>query len=88
MLAASVLLTGSFAACNRAGDGLRFYGTVDIREVTLGFRVAGRVADLAVDEGDRVHAGEVIARLDATPIELEVNAVSYTHLTLPTNREV
>ena len=56
------------------GDGrLVLYGNVDIREVNLGFRVAGRVASLAVDEGDAVHAGQVLGQLDAAPIERELH---------------
>jgi len=54
------------------GD-LILYGNVDIREVTLGFRVAGRLAALGVDEGDAVHSGQELARLDVVPIELERN---------------
>lgn len=52
---------------------LVLYGNVDIREVTIGFRVAGRVEKLEVDEGDPVTAGQEVARLDPTPLELEVN---------------
>jgi HlyD family secretion protein len=58
---------------SRSADELALYGNVDIREVNLGFRVSGRLAALAVDEGDTVHAGDVLARLDPTPIELELN---------------
>jgi len=47
------------------------YGNIDIREVTLGFRVAGRVAKLAVDEGDAVREGQELARLDTQPLEIE-----------------
>lgn len=46
---------------------LTLYGNVDIREVTLGFRVPGKLAKLLYDEGDKVKAGEVIARLDDEP---------------------
>ena len=57
----------------RQGDGgLVLYGNVDIREVNLGFRVAGRVASLAVDEGDVVHTGQALGQLDAAPIEREL----------------
>lgn len=52
---------------------LTLYGNVDIREVTVGFRVAGRLASLGVDEGDPVRAGQEIARLDATPLQLELD---------------
>lgn len=55
-----------------ADPALTLYGNVDIREVTLGFRVAGRLAKLAYDEGDKVKAGEVIARLDDEPYRHQV----------------
>ncbi len=44
---------------------LKLYGNVDIREVELSFRVPGRVAEVRVDEGDTVRAGDVLAVLDA-----------------------
>lgn len=46
---------------------LTLYGNVDIRTVNLGFRVGGRLAQLAVDEGDAVHPGQVLAKLDDAP---------------------
>jgi HlyD family secretion protein len=58
---------------NRGSGELTLYGNVDIREVTLGFRVAGRLATLSVDEGDSVHASQELARLDTVPIQLELN---------------
>jgi HlyD family secretion protein len=48
------------------------YGNVDIRQVSLGFRVDGRLAALAVDEGDMVRSGVVLGRLDAAPFEAAV----------------
>lgn len=44
-------------------------GNVDIREVNLAFRVSGRVAEMLVDEGDHIQAGETVARVDAAPFE-------------------
>lgn len=46
-------------------------GSIDIRQVGLGFRVNGRVAEVLVDEGDRIEAGAVLARLDLAPPENE-----------------
>ncbi|HYB63827.1 MAG TPA: secretion protein HlyD [Steroidobacteraceae bacterium] len=60
-------------ARNARARELVLYGNVDIREVTIGFRVAGRVEKLEVDEGDSVTAGQEVARLDPTPLELEAN---------------
>lgn len=48
------------------------YGNVDIRQVSLGFRVNGRLASLAVDEGDMIKSGDVLGKLDATPNEAAV----------------
>ena len=52
---------------------LVLYGNVDIREVNLGFRVSGRVAKVLCDEGDPVHAGELIAQLDDEPYRRELD---------------
>lgn len=52
-----------------AGDTLTLYGNVDIRQVELAFRVGGRLDVLAVDEGDAVQAGQLLARLDPKPLE-------------------
>lgn len=46
---------------------LTLYGNVDIRTVNLGFRVSGRLAELMVDEGDTVQAGQQLGRLDDAP---------------------
>ncbi|TKI05382.1 secretion protein HlyD [Martelella alba] len=46
---------------------LTLYGNVDIRTVDLAFRVGGRLAQLAVDEGDAIHPGQVLAKLDDAP---------------------
>src|SRR4051794_24865784 len=48
------------------------FGNVDIREVNLGFRVSGRVAQVLRDEGDTVKTGDVVARLDDEPYRCEV----------------
>ncbi|MCM5552106.1 secretion protein HlyD [Pleomorphomonas sp. NRK KF1] len=50
------------------------YGNVDIRQVSLGFRVAGRLAAVVVEEGDVVKTGDVLARLDSGPYEISVRA--------------
>lgn len=48
-----------------ANGKMKLYGNVDIREVELSFRVPGRLAEVRVDEGDAVKAGDVLATLDA-----------------------
>jgi HlyD family secretion protein len=39
-------------------------GNIDVRQVNLSFKVDGRIETLAVDEGDFVKAGQVLATLD------------------------
>ena len=51
---------------------LTLHGNIDIREVSLGFRVSGRVAEVLHDEGASVSAGDTLARLDPAPIQQEV----------------
>jgi HlyD family secretion protein len=41
------------------------YGNVDIRQVELGFRVSGRIAQMKFEEGETVTAGTELAELDA-----------------------
>lgn len=57
---------------NQSATELTLQGNVDIRDVNLGFRVGGRLAAMAVDEGDSVKAGDVLAKLDPAPYEREV----------------
>ncbi|MFQ2246580.1 secretion protein HlyD [Aeromonas enteropelogenes] len=52
----------------RPADGSVLYGNVDIRDVNLAFRVGGRVNEVLVDEGDAVQAGQLLARLDPSPL--------------------
>lgn len=51
----------------RQESGLTLYGNVDIRTVNMSFRVGGRLASLAVDEGDAVKPGQVVGALDQAP---------------------
>ena len=68
-LALAVLVAGGvWYHYHKAGQSLTLYGNVDVREVDLGFRVGGRIASLAVDEGMRVPAGAELGRLDGKPL--------------------
>lgn len=46
------------------GDRLTLYGNVDIREINAAFYDSGRIQQLLVQEGDKVHKGELLATLD------------------------
>lgn len=58
----------------RGTEAKVLYGNVDIRDVSLAFRVAGRVATVAVDEGDVVHQGQMLAVLDGEPLRNNVRS--------------
>jgi HlyD family secretion protein len=47
-----------------AGGGLQASGTVEAVEVQIGAELAGRVAEIFVDKGDLVKAGDQLFRLD------------------------
>ncbi|MDR2697522.1 MAG: secretion protein HlyD [Holophagales bacterium] len=57
-----------------APESVTLYGSVDIREAALAFRVSGRVADIKVDEGDAVKAGDALAALDTEPFQNTADA--------------
>ena len=52
-----------------ASEELVLYGNIDLREVDLAFNDSQRVASVLVREGDAVHKGEVLARLDTSRLE-------------------
>ncbi len=60
----------------QAGDASReFVGVVRARyETDLGFRVAGKIVARPVNAGDRVRAGDVIARIDAQDLQLQMES--------------
>lgn len=55
----------------QAEQYLVLQGNIDIRQVQLGFRVNGRIAEMFVEEGDRVEAGTALAHLDPESLENE-----------------
>jgi RND family efflux transporter MFP subunit len=60
----------------QAEDAARdFVGVVRARyETDLGFRVGGKMVARPVNMGDRVHAGDVVARLDPEDLRLQVES--------------
>ena len=48
-------------------------GNVEVTEVNVGFKIAGRVIERLVDEGFQVRTGDVIARLDRVELETVVS---------------
>src|SRR4029434_9986829 len=54
---------------------LVLHGNVDLRQVDLAFNNSERIAAVLVQEGDRVHQGQVLARLDTSRLEPQLAQV-------------
>jgi HlyD family secretion protein len=50
---------------------LLLYGNVDLRQIELAFNNSERIAEVLVQEGDRVTRGQVLARLDTSRLKAE-----------------
>lgn len=53
-----------FTGCLKKEDETKFYGNVDLRTVSLAFRVSGKIKNLHFDEGQKVKEGELLAKLE------------------------
>jgi len=67
----AVLWQRSHQGGNTGGE-LKLYGTMDIRDADLAFTEEERIAAVLVEEGDRVKAGQVLARLNTERIEAQI----------------
>jgi membrane fusion protein, multidrug efflux system len=71
------------------GRTLTYSGVVRARiESAMGFRVAGKIVERAVNVGDRVEVGQVIARLDETDLKLAENSARAAVAAARSRREV
>src|ERR1017187_2887809 len=65
ILAAAGAAIWAFRGMGKTPDNrLMISGNIELEEVTIGFKTAGRLMERTVDEGDAVKKGQVIARLD------------------------
>jgi HlyD family secretion protein len=72
-LAIAAIATRGFGLLGPADDGpLVLYGNVDIREVDMAFRVPGRIDHVAVEEGEQVERGALLATLDTDSVEARI----------------
>jgi HlyD family secretion protein len=74
VLVASILALAFLPACRGKDDGrtVRLGGRIEAPLVDLAPKVAGRVVEVAVREGDRVKAGDLLVRLDLGDTALAV----------------
>ncbi len=71
VIAAAVVAAAACAAPPPSNE-LRVSGHVEATEVRVAAEAGGRLVELAVAEGDRVEAGDVVARVDTREVELEI----------------
>jgi multidrug resistance efflux pump len=62
---------GFFWPFGRKGQTLTLPGVVEIQEVRLGSKIAGRVAEVLINEGDIVKPGQLLVRLEAPELEAQ-----------------
>lgn len=69
-IAVGVAIISGLLACSQLRtEPAKISGVVEADEIRLGSRVGGRVAEVLVDEGDEVKAGQPLVRLE--PFDLE-----------------
>jgi HlyD family secretion protein len=69
IVAAVVLIGGLLAYSQMRTEPAKVSGVVEADEIRLGSRIGGRVAEVLVDEGDEVSAGQPLVRLE--PFDLQ-----------------
>ena len=72
LLITAVLLTIGACREREPSNTIRASGHVEATEVQVAADVGGRILELRAAEGDRVAAGDVVARLDTRDIELQI----------------
>ncbi len=72
-----IALCWYFFTAQRSGD-LQLIGTVDANEVVISSRIPGRIQTLTVDEGDDVHAGQLVATIQSDDLEAARQAAEAT----------
>ena len=72
-----VALCFYFFSTKQSSD-LQLIGTVDANEVVVSSRIQGRIQSLAVDEGQKVTAGQLVATIEAQDLAAARNAAAAT----------
>ncbi len=75
ILAAAAIGGWAWLRGGGAPGPLVLQGNVDVRQADLAFKVAGRIRQLAVEEGDTVAAGQPLAELERTDFEADLAQV-------------
>jgi len=67
-LLAAVLLWG----CSPQDSRLRGSGTIEAQTVRVSAKTGGEVSQILIDEGSRVEAGDLLARIDSTTLKIRL----------------
>lgn len=72
-VAALIVIAGTtgFLTCRKTGarTSLLVSGNIEVTQVEASFRIAGKVLERPIEEGQRVQEGQTLARLDAQDLE-------------------
>ncbi len=60
------------SAAAGSGHEVRATGTIEVETVDVASEMGGRIVELAVDKGDSVQAGDMLVRLDAEMLEMDL----------------
>ena len=72
LVLAGVAAVYAFHGFGRSEDGrIRVSGNIELTEINIAFKTAGRLIERSVDEGDNVKKGQIIARLDRDQLVAE-----------------
>lgn len=64
LLLLPILISMIFLACSKKEEETKFYGNIDLRTVSLGHRVSGKIKNIYFDEGQFVKKDDLIVELD------------------------
>jgi HlyD family secretion protein len=59
-------------SCSRDQEGITASGTIEVTEIRLSPKVGGEVIELIAREGDAVEKGQILARIDHTALDLQL----------------
>lgn len=65
-----------FTGCYQDKKETKFYGNVDVRTVSLAFRVSGRLETLNFDEGEKLKKGDTIATIENSIFKENLNQIN------------
>ena len=69
LLAAGLFFSGCGLLKRESGSSIRLSGNIEMTQVNVSFKMAGRLVELPLREGMQVKKGDVLARLDRLQLE-------------------